>query len=150
MATSGKAFLDTNILLRQMIEQSPLHQEAKQLVQDQLEARVELWISRQVIREFIVQVTRPQSFMRPITMRQLDFQVRTMRTVFKIADETEEVTTQLLALMKAYPTGGKQVHDANIVAAMLVNGIDTLLTTNVEDMQRFADRITILSLEDVK
>ena len=33
---------------------------------------------------------------------------------------------------------------------MLAYGIDTLLTTNVEDMKRFAGRITILSLEDVK
>lgn len=150
MTTSGRAFLDTNILLRRMIEQAPLHQEAKQLVQDQYKAHVELWISRQVIREFIVQVTRPQSFMRPITMEELDFQLRTMRTVFNTADETEAVTTQLLALMKAVPTGGKQVHDANVVATMLAYGIDTLLTTNVEDMKRFAGRITILSLEDVK
>lgn len=88
--------------------------------------------------------------MRPITMEELDFQLRTMRTVFNIADETEAVTTQLLALMKAVPTGGKQVHDANVVATMLAYGIDTLLTTNVEDMKRFAGRITILSLEDVK
>lgn len=88
--------------------------------------------------------------MRPITMQQLELQLRTIHAVFRIADETEEVTAQLLALMKVYPTGGKQVHDANVVATMLVNGIDTLLTTNVEDMKRFADRITILSLENVK
>lgn len=88
--------------------------------------------------------------MNPMTVDEIDTKLRTMRVLFKIADETEEVTTQLLALMKAYPTGGKQVHDANVVATMLVNGIDTLLTTNIEDMKRFADRITILSLEDVK
>jgi predicted nucleic acid-binding protein len=148
--TSGRAFVDTNILLRSTIMQFPLYAQAKQLVDAQLDDDMELWISRQVIREYFVQVTRPQVFMNPMTADELDAKLRTIRVLFRIADETEEVTTQLLALMKTYPTGGKQVHDANIVATMLVNGIDTLLTTNVEDMKRFADRITLLSLEDVK
>ena len=148
--TSRRAFIDTNILLRSTITQFPLYARTKQLVDAQLSADVELWISRQVIREYFVQVTRPQVFMSPMSADELDAKLRTIRVLFKIADETEEVTTQLLALMKAYPTSGKQVHDANVVATMLVNGIDTLLTTNVADTQRFADRITILSLEDVK
>ncbi len=148
--TSGRAFVDTNILLRSTITQFPLYAQAKQLVDAQFDADTELWISRQVIREYFAQVTRPQVFMNPMTVDEIAAKLHTIRALFKIADETEEVTTQLLALMKAYPTGGKQVHDANIVATMLVNGIDTLLTTNVEDMKRFADRITILSLEDVK
>lgn len=150
MMTNGRAFVDTNILLRSTIVQFPLYNKAKQLVDTHFDANVELWIIRQVIREYMVQVTRPQVFMNPMTVDEIDTKLRTMRVLFKIADETEEVTTQLLALMKAYPTGGKQVHDANVVATMLVNGIDTLLTTNIEDMKRFADRITILSLEDVK
>ena len=50
-----------------------------------------------------------------------------------------------MEILGVYPSGGKQIHDANIVATMLVYGIDTLLTLNVEDMKRFADRIKILS-----
>ena len=66
--TSGKAFLDTNILLRSTITQYPLYAQVKQLVDTQLDADVELWISRQVIREYIAQVTRPQMFMNPMMM----------------------------------------------------------------------------------
>jgi predicted nucleic acid-binding protein len=40
---------------------------------------------------------------------------------------------------------GKQIHDANIVAAMLTNGIDTLLTLNTADFKRYEDRITLLT-----
>jgi len=69
-----------------------------------------------------------------------------IRNSFRIADETAEVTAQLLQLLKQYPTGGKQVHDANIVATMLVHGVDTLLTMNVVDFQRFQDRITLVPL----
>ena len=47
-----------------------------------------------------------------------------------------------------YPTLGKQVHDANIVATMLAHGIDMLLTLNVDDFKRFEDKITLISLEE--
>ena len=149
MTTNARAFVDTNILLRATVAQSPLHEEAKTLIGQQIEADVELWISRQVIREYIAQVTRPQAFMRPMTADQVIAQLWTMRAVFKIADETEAVTEQLLVLLQAYPTGGKQVYDANVVATMLTYDIPTLLTTNVADMKRYADRITLVSLEHV-
>lgn len=144
--TSGRGFIDTSVLLRATITQFPLHQEAKQLVISQIEADAELWISRQVIREYIAQVTRPQLFMNPMTTAQVESQWNMLRALCEIADETEAVTKQLLALLRDYSTGGKQVHDANIVATMLVYGIDTLLTINVEDMKRFADKVKIVSL----
>ena len=61
--------------------------------------------------------------------------------------ETAAVTARLLQLIKEYPTGGKQIHDANIVATMLVNGIDTLLTQNIDDMKRFENEITLIPLK---
>lgn len=144
---NGRVFLDTNVLLRATISQFPLHEQAQGLVKEQLEAQAELWISRQVIREYIAQVTRPQSFMHPMTAEQVEAQVKAMRVLFKIADDTEDVTSQLIALIKTFPTGGKQIHDANIVATMLAYGVPTLLTTNVEDMRRFAVKINLIALE---
>lgn len=145
--TNGKAFLDTNILLRATITRFPLHTQAKRLVDTQIDANVELWISRQVIREYIAQVTRPQVFMNPMPVGELEAKLRTIRVLFRVADDMEAVTTALMDLLKAYPTGGKQVHDANVVATMIVYGIDTLLTANIKDMQRFADKITLIALE---
>ncbi|MBN2303940.1 MAG: hypothetical protein JXQ72_05660 [Anaerolineae bacterium] len=137
-------------MLRSTITQFPLYEQAKRLVDAQIDANTELWISRQVIREYIAQVTRPQTFMNPMTVDELETKLRTIRVLFKIADDTEAVTTVLMDLLKTHPTGGKQIHDANVVATMIAYEIDTLLTTNVKDMKRFADRITILSLDDVK
>ncbi len=39
-----------------------------------------------------------------------------------------------------------QVHDANIVATMLAQGIQKLLTHNVADCKRFAAHITVMPL----
>jgi predicted nucleic acid-binding protein len=44
------------------------------------------------------------------------------------------------------PTAGKQIHDANIVATMLVYSIDTLVTQNMDDMKRFAEYVNLLPL----
>jgi len=52
--------------------------------------------------------------------------------------------------MKLIPSGGKQVHDANIVATMLVNDIDTLVTNNVSDMERFSKQVTIVPLVTIR
>ncbi len=42
--------------------------------------------------------------------------------------------------------GGRQVHDANIVATMQANGINQLLIHNADDFKRFSHLITVLPL----
>ena len=68
-----------------------------------------------------------------------------MQQVFQIADETDITTRELLKLIQSYPIGGKQIHDANIVATMLAYDIDTLMTLNTSDFKRFSDQITLIS-----
>lgn len=145
--TVARAFIDTNVLLRAFNRQTLLHEEARLLIKSQIDAGLELWISRQVIREYLVQMTHPRSSPQPDGLTIATEHLETMQQSFRIADETAEVTAQLLDLLKTYPTGGKQVHDANIVATMLVNGVDTLLTMNVDDFRRFEDRINLLPLQ---
>ena len=45
--------------------------------------------------------------------------------------------------------GGKQVHDANIVATMLANGVTPLLTFNAADFRRFGSRIELVTPDAV-
>jgi predicted nucleic acid-binding protein len=56
---------------------------------------------------------------------------------------------KLLALSGQVNIGGKQVHDANIVATMQVYGIRRLLTHNTSDFVRFSAFITVVPLESV-
>ena len=143
--TDAKVFLDTNIVLRATITQFPLHGQVLEFVNTYVVSGTELWINRQIVREYFNQVTRPQIFMSPMKSEQIQPQYEVMRAMFKIADETEAVTTQLITLLQAYPTAGKQVHDANIVATMLAYDINTLLTMNIDDFKRFEDKITLIS-----
>ncbi len=146
MATmGGKAFVDTNILLRAIIPQMDQHGVSESLIQQMWENDVELWISRQVIREYLVQATHPKSFQPVLTIDQVLSQMDVVTSLFQVADETSEVTTTLFELIRKYGVRGKQTHDTSLVATMVVYQIDTLLTLNVKDFVRFQDKIKLVS-----
>jgi len=69
--------------------------------------------------------------------------IRYFEDRFQVADDTPAVTEQLLQLLANHELGGRQVHDANIVATMKAYGITTLLTHNVKDFERFVKIIKI-------
>jgi len=148
MTSARRVFVDTNVLTRATIASAPLHLEAIENLARLRRMDVELWISHQVIREYVANATRPQQYSPPIAIEQVLDQVRRFREQFKLAENTTAVLENLLALIDEFPTGGKQVHDANIVATMLAYGIDTLITHNVEDFRRFESKITIAPLVD--
>ena len=62
---------------------------------------------------------------------------------FCFAEDQDVVTQQLFLLLDQIPTGGKQVHDANIVATMLAYGIPRLVTYNLEDFRRFSGLVDV-------
>jgi predicted nucleic acid-binding protein len=148
MATTGvrRAFVDTNVLVYANVSSAPLHQQAQTALQNLWNGNDELWISRQVIREYAMSVTRPQTFMQPMSVATVIARVQYFEKTFEIADDTSATTAKLLELMKTITIGGKQVHDANIVATMLVNQITHLLTHNTGDFSRYSHLITIVPL----
>ena len=141
----GKAFVDTNMLLRAFYDTFVEHKSCRALFDRLLGENYELWISRQIIREYLVQTTHPRTFSPQLSLETVSEQLNKITSICQVADETDEVTTRLLALIKQYPTAGKQVHDANIVATMLAYDINILLTLNIDDFKRFEDKITLIS-----
>jgi predicted nucleic acid-binding protein len=139
-------FLDTNVLVYANVASAPLHQTAISAVQNLWNGGSELWVSRQILREFLVTVTRPQTFAAPQPVSIAIARVRYFQTRFKVVEDSPETTERLLALMAQVSVTGKQVHDANIVATMQTYGISHLLTHNTADFNRFAGLITVLPL----
>ena len=146
MTNAEPLFVDTNILIYANVERAPLHEAAVKSLQDAYQAKRLLWISRQVLREFIAARTRPQTFARPSTPDVVIERIRYLETRFQVANDTATITEQLIKLMGNFRIGGKQVHDANIVATMLAYDIPCLLTHNTKDFERFADLIKIRAL----
>ena len=135
-------FIDTNVLVYANVNEAPQHQAALAAIDQAREDGRVLWISRQVLREYLVTLTRPQAF-QDVPLTTVLEQVRLFQDYFEVADDTDAVTDQLMQLMDDILIGGKQVHDANIVATMLAHGIPTLLTHNGKDFERFEAYIKI-------
>jgi len=64
-------FVDTNVLTRATIVSAPLHQAAQEALDGLTESGAELWISAQVICEYMVNTTREQSYSQAIPMLQV-------------------------------------------------------------------------------
>lgn len=133
-----KVFLDTNILVYLSNKDSSFHQDAIGTF-EKLAGEYELWVSRQVLREYAVIMTRPDIIEKPLSSAEVTTDIEKWQSIFQIADETEDVTKTLLNLIKTYDIKGKKIHDANIVATMLVNGINLLYSFNSDDFVRFEE-----------
>jgi predicted nucleic acid-binding protein len=145
MTTGGvdAIFIDTNVLVFATVPPAPLHAAAKaKIIAERLAGR-ELWISRQILREFLSALSRPQTFTPPLAPAVLVKEVNAFQAQFIMAEDDARITTNLLALLTSIPIGGKQVHDANIVATMQRHGIRRLLTHNTSDFARFASLISV-------
>ncbi len=146
ITNANALFVDTNILIYASIYESPFHQAAQRALKSAYQNKLTLWISRQVLREYLVVVTRPDNFKNPLSKDKIVNRIHFFQQKFKVADDLPEVTRHLMELIENYKVGGKQIHDANIVATMKAYNITNLLTYNVSDFKRFKDIIQIESL----
>lgn len=81
-------FIDTNILVYANVATAPLHEQALRAIEEVYQAGRSLWISRQVLREFIAARTRPQTFAQPSTPEVIIERVRYLGERFQVAVDT--------------------------------------------------------------
>jgi predicted nucleic acid-binding protein len=138
--------IDTNVLLRMADRTHPQNQ----LALDSVAALgrqpvVNLSVVPQVIYEFWAVCTRPltaNGLGRSASEAELE--VAGVRRRFAWLADQPDVFDVWFNLVTRTPVHGKPSHDARLVAAMLVHGVDHLLTFNDADFRRFAG-ITVLS-----
>ncbi len=140
-------FLDTNVLVRARFEAAPGHATARRRMQEAGKSGELLRISRQVIREYLSTVTRPQRWSPPVKMDAALEHVAALEGRFEIFEDGPGVADMLKRLCREVPVAGKQVHDANIVATMLAHGERRLLTFNGRDFRRYGARIELIDGE---
>jgi predicted nucleic acid-binding protein len=148
MATTAAdpVFVDTNVLIYSRLALSPFHAQALAKLTGLRAAGHDLWISRQTTREYLAAMSRPGALTGTIPMAALVADVQAFLAAYWVAEDGPAVTTALLSLLTATPGGGKQIHDANIVATMRAHGVSRILTHNVADFNRYASLITVVPL----
>ena len=131
-------FLDTNILVYLSDQDDKFHWIVREAFADILD-KYEIWISRQVLREYAVVVSRKEYVEKPMSGREIIADIEKWEESFNVIDETSEVTENLNRLILKYNLKGKRIHDANIVASMLKHSIPLLFTFNVKDFKEFSE-----------
>ncbi|TVQ22600.1 MAG: PIN domain-containing protein [Spirochaetaceae bacterium] len=136
MTRGSVLFLDTNVLLAASDRSRSAHPDCTSLFSEASMAGCHLACTPLVLREYLVVSTRP------IDVNGLGLStggalrnVREFRKKVVVLDESTQVLKGLLALVEAHGLTGKRVHDANIVAAMAVHRVDTLVTSNDSDFK---------------
>ena len=132
--------VDTNIVTRLAQPNHPHHISALTAL-DQLKARgVGPCIAAQNLYEFWVVCTRPTNqngFGFTPSLAQAELQ--RIHTLFPILPETPAVYPEWERLVARYDVKGKNAHDTHLVATMLVNNVNEILTFNVADFARYSE-----------
>jgi predicted nucleic acid-binding protein len=140
-----RVVVDTNVILRAAQPghaQALLAQRAVQLLTD---ARDEPCVVPQVLYEFWVVATRPtaQNGL-GLAAASANGEIEKILTVFTLLDDRANLFVQWRELVIQLGVIGKSAYDARIVAAMATHGVQTLLTFNRDDFNRF-NGITVIS-----
>lgn len=131
--------LDTNILLRLAQPHHPNAPVAAQALRALRTNNETLHITQQNVIEFWAVATRP------IAANGLGFstvqataEVNALKRLFVLLPELplQDAWEHLVA---DYRVSGKNAHDARLVAAMVVHGIEAILTFNVQDFLRYGE-----------
>jgi predicted nucleic acid-binding protein len=149
MATpvADRAVLDTNVLLAATDQARQEHEQAVVAINVWPASGLVLYTSGQILREYLAVATCPVEN-NGLGMVRSDAvaNVRALRARLNLLAEDVKVSDRLLELLETVECAGKQVHDENVVATMLVHGIDTVVTMNVHDFTRFGDHVHVADL----
>ena len=133
-------FVDTNVLLRSVQPSHPMHDPAVRSVAAYIRGGEPVVITPQIVAEFWNVVTRPvaQNGL-GWSHQQARDEVARIEGFFSVLIESSEVYTEWKRLVVTHGVTGVQAHDARLVAAMNVYGINRILTFNTQDFGRYED-----------
>lgn len=144
--------IDTGVLLRFVDDGDALHPLVQQAVEALVRRNEELFAATQNIGEFWNVATRPVANNGWGLPPDGAFRLveNGIEPICGIVPDVASTFTELKRLLIQYNVVGKQVHDARLVALMLTRQIDTILTLNARDFQRYLpEGISIVTPGDV-
>ena len=139
-----KYLVDTNILLRLVQKNSPMHLDTQRAILTLKKQGYLLCIIPQNIIEFWAVATRPlDKNGLGLSITQAEEESEKLKNIFILELDTPQIFTEWESLVIKYQVMGKQVHDARLAAAMVAHTITHLLTFNVDDFKRFSDIVVV-------
>lgn len=136
--------VDTNVLLAATDRSRAAHEAATEFLNEDVRR---LALTPQIVREYLAVTTRPveaNGFGLP--GEDAVANMAQFLDDMELLSEDASTTRRLMDLIAERTAAGKQVHDANVVAAALAHQAGVIVTDNTRHFSRFADLISIESL----
>ena len=141
--------LDTNVLARSIEANHPMHEGAARCVEILLDQDEMVCVLPQNLIEFWNVCTRPTDKnglgQTPEVANQ---HITRFERVFVLLPDTPAIFHEWKRLVSNHTVSGAQVHDARIVAAMNVHGVNHLITFNGGDFRRY-ERVSIFNPREI-
>jgi predicted nucleic acid-binding protein len=146
MAEPAQAYLlDTNVLLRLYQPNSPEFSSIRRAVHSLHHANAPVYYLSQNIVEFWNVSTRSIAQngygLSPAETNKVATQIE---KAFILLPDVEAIHHEWRRLVFTYGVSGAKVHDARIVAAMIVHGVRQLLTLDDSDFGRYTEIVAVL------
>ncbi|NEP60599.1 MAG: PIN domain-containing protein [Symploca sp. SIO2G7] len=136
--------VDTNVLLRLVQKNSPMHSDARKAIFMLRRQGVSLCIVPQNLIEFWAVATRPISNNGlGLSIDEASQAIEKIKRTFVLYPDNPGILTEWESIVIKHQVKGKQVHDARLVAAMITHKIGHLLTFNIDDFKRFSEIISV-------
>ncbi|MES1026578.1 type II toxin-antitoxin system VapC family toxin [Gloeocapsa sp. BRSZ] len=131
---------DTNLLLRGVDPNHPMNADATNAINRLRQRGDQLYIVPQNLIEFWNVYTRPLDENRMgRSAAEAEAEVNRLKALFPLLLDTPTIYGEWERLVLTHAVMGVQVHDARLVAAMLVHGLSCILTFNTDDFKRFTE-----------
>ena len=131
---------DTNLLLRSVDPNHPMNADAVNAINSLRQHGEQIHIVPQNLIEFWNVYTRPlERNGLGRTAAEAEAEVKRLKALFPLLLDPSAIYQEWERLVIAYAVTGVNVHDARIVAAMLVHGLTHILTFNTSDFARYAE-----------
>lgn len=136
---AGSSYLiDSNILIRWVQRDDPDYRVVESALNVLAKQEEILCYTSQNLAEFWNACTRPINRNGyGLTPQETDRRARLFESRLRILQDGLPVHQEWRKLLLAYNVSGAQVHDARLVASMLVHGVKRILTFNDQDFIRY-------------
>jgi hypothetical protein len=137
--SADRTAVDANVLVYAFYRDTPQHAASRAWLDRAVRGEVELCLTSQVLAEFFAIVTNPKRVSDPRTP---DDAVAAIEAVLALPGATllpvpPQVTSRWLEMLRHHPVRGGAVFDLQLIATLVVNGVERICTFNRADFEGF-------------
>jgi predicted nucleic acid-binding protein len=149
---SKRVFFDTNVLIYETFEDfdGEKHQDVCRELKYLSDNNFKVYISSQVMREFLVISTNDKIFEKPLDIEEALSKLDEYKENFEVLYDSQVSMSELKRLVLKYRISKGDIYDVNIVATMVVNQLEEIYTFNNKDFRFFEEIKLYKAKEEAK